>query len=171
MKGKIFTIAGIVLIFGYFIWDSLHDPINTPGAVVLSGNDTLGRDWGAAAEAKEKAAAEANASNATSDQPLVTAQSKDLLSGTNPYQVDKVNQSQYQTIQSADGRTIITGYDREEEHSSEDRYKSRHQLEREANGESNPFESSYNPYQTETESNPYNPYGTSGQQNQPINPY
>jgi hypothetical protein len=53
IKGKILTIAGIVLIFGYFISESFKDP-SDPTQVVMVGNDTLGRDWGAMAEQIER---------------------------------------------------------------------------------------------------------------------
>ena len=49
IKGKILTIAGIVLIFGYFISESFKDTTD-PTQVVMIGNDTLGRDWGALAD-------------------------------------------------------------------------------------------------------------------------
>lgn len=50
IKGKILTIAGIVVIFGYFIWESLQDPdFSDPNAIIMVGADTLGRDWGAIA--------------------------------------------------------------------------------------------------------------------------
>lgn len=162
MKGKIFTIAGIVLIFGYFIWDSMNDPLKNPGAVVLSGNDTLGRDWGAAADAKEKAANEKNQANVAESGPSSAAASKDLLNGQNPYQTERYTPN-YQTMQSADGRTIITGNEQQEEN-PEDRYKSRHELEKGTTNTS-PEE---NPYYT-----PYgNPYGNNPeQQNQPVHPY
>ena len=51
MKGKIFTIVGIVAIFGYFISESFKNTYD-PTKIVLSGTDTLGQDWGAIADQK-----------------------------------------------------------------------------------------------------------------------
>lgn len=163
MKGKIFTIAGIVLIFGYFIWDSFHDPLKNPGEVVLSGNDTLGKDWGAAADAKEAAAKKSAEPQSGANAGNSTASPTTLLGSEDPYSKDKINQDNYSTMQAADGRTIITGNEQAEEVSPEDKYKSRHQLEKGSNSyeSSNPFDAS-----------PYNPYApTTGDQNTPQQPY
>ena len=139
IKGKIFTIAGIVLIFGYFISESFKDP-SDPTQVVMVGNDTLGRDWGAMAEqiAREKMLQQAQMNeemNPTGSAGLNgnnAAIPNTLLSpDEDPYNNAKLNQDNYYSIESPDGREIITGYSRPEEQEEEegDRYKSRHQQE------------------------------------------
>ncbi len=126
--GKIFTIAGIVLVFGYFIMESLRDP-SDPTAVVMVGNDTLGRDWGAMADQREaalnaekKEEGEEDLESSSSDKPLINDKQ-------DPYQRAKLNSTDYTTIESADGREIITGYDRPEEQNDPYNYESRRQKE------------------------------------------
>ncbi len=142
MKGKLFTIIGIVLMFGYFIKDSItpYDPTQ----VVMVGNDTLGRDWGAIAEQKARQSAQVNADNSSADAYGYGMATTTTL-GSNPYmhnmygadtmvygsnnyysnspqqtQQDpfskpKFNQDNYSTVESTDGREIIVGYDRPEQ--------------------------------------------------------
>ena len=88
IKGKILTIAGIVLIFGYFISESFKDTTDPTQVVMIDPS-------------------------------------------LDPYNRQKFDQSNYSTIESPDGREIITGYSRPEEQvaDDEDRYKSRHQQE------------------------------------------
>ncbi len=143
IKGKILTIAGIVLIFGYFILDSFKSP-QDPTQVVMIGNDTLGKDWGAMAEqiAQEKmlqqpqdAGMAGNTSGGWPGSENNTKEMNTLLDpNEDPYNKPKFNQDNYSSIESPDGREIITGYSRpegQEEEDEEDRYKSRHQSEME----------------------------------------
>jgi hypothetical protein len=137
IKGKILTIAGIILIFGYFIMESFERPYDST-QVVMIGNDTLGRDWGALAEqiATEKMLQQAqmneemNQTGAAGINGKNAAPPNTLLSpNEDPYNNAKLNQDNYYSIESPDGREIITGYSRPEEQvaDDEDRYKSRHQ--------------------------------------------
>ncbi len=150
IKGKIFTIAGIVLLFGYFIKDSFKDPYD-PTQVVMIGNDTLGRDWGAMAEQVANAGKNLNSEgevssvNSNSDVASVnsekTAKEKDaelLKTQQDPFNKQKLNKDNYSSIQSPDGREIITGYNRPEDPANNDdddadpnniKFKSRHQIE------------------------------------------
>ncbi|MCB0508001.1 MAG: hypothetical protein R2739_02850 [Chitinophagales bacterium] len=152
IRGKILTIAGIVLVFGYFILDSFRVPsFNNPDAIIMSGNDTLGRDWGAIADQREQEGLrtissedEEGSSKATvgvfSNQPLVN-------SSNDPFLREKLNTDNYSTQMSPDGREIVTGYDnpygstkfnekgKEDDnendllYDNEERYKTRHQIE------------------------------------------
>ena len=56
---KIPTILGIVLIFGFFFWDSISNDTSDPTKIVLSDKDTLGRNWDAIAEQKTASKIEA----------------------------------------------------------------------------------------------------------------
>ncbi len=141
IRGKIFTITGIVLLFGYFIKDSLKDPYD-PTQVVMIGNDTLGRDWGAMAEqAISKTQQSQNDDNTIKS--ISSENESDSLasiaSSNDPYGRQKFNQDNYSSILSPDGREIITGYARPEEAESEDneengnipnRIQTRHQKEK-----------------------------------------
>lgn len=143
MKGKLFTIIGIILMFGYFIKDSItpYDPTQ----VVMVGNDTLGRDWGAMAEQKARQNAQANTENSQNDaygygynlttttpgsnpymQSMYGADS--MVYGSNnyysnsaqqaqqdPFSRPKFNQENFSSVESTDGREIIVGYDRPEQ--------------------------------------------------------
>ena len=138
MKGKLITLAGIVLIFGYFISESLRNPLD-PNHVVMIGNDTLGRDWGAMAEQKIRdAAAAQNNSNGGGGQGSENDKNNAGQYGNgslldpndDPYSRDKINSSNYTTIQDGSGREVVTGYDRPEEQENSDPYSSRHQKER-----------------------------------------
>ena len=148
MKGKFFTIIGIVLLFGYFIKDSItpYDPTQ----VVMVGNDTLGRDWGAIAEQK----ARQNAQN-SADNSAVDAYGYNITTttpGSNPYMHNmygadsmtygsnayynnsaqqtsqdpfsrpKFNQDNYSSVESTDGREIIIGYERPEQQENNQQY-------------------------------------------------
>lgn len=140
IRGKILTITGIVLMFGYFIRDSLKAPYD-PTQVVMIGNDTLGRDWGAMAEqlAKDRmpqSSEEGEGLESMSDSAGIL-KSISSESYDDPLSRQKFNQENYATIESPDGREIIIGYNRPEEQQAEQdkedfdngRYKSRHQLE------------------------------------------
>lgn len=132
IRGKIFTIIGIVLIFGYFIQDSFKDPYD-PTQVVMIGNDTLGRDWGAIAErvAYEKMLIQSQNSVAESPSLHATQQlnqnpygygldSNGAFTGIDdPYKRQKFNQENYGTIESSDGREIVIDYSRMEETENE----------------------------------------------------
>jgi hypothetical protein len=129
MRYKIPTIIGIVLIFGYFIRESFRNPTSLdPTQIVIVGKDTLGRDWGAIADQRERERAEAmqDADQNMTEEDLYPQRS--LLEGDDPYARDKFDQSGYTSIQAADGREIITGYDRPSEN-AEDAYETRHQKE------------------------------------------
>lgn len=146
IRGKIFTIIGIVLLFGYFIKDSFRDSYD-PSQVVMVGNDTLGRDWGAMAEQaallKQKMLngnPEENNESQSSGEYKSGADSTLSISSEDPYSKQKFNQENYSSIQSPDGREIITGYSRPEEQEIQEgsdntqnvqsRIKTRHQKER-----------------------------------------
>lgn len=133
MKGKFFTIIGIVAIFGYFISESFKNTYD-PTKIVLSGTDTLGQDWGAIAEQKlMEANAQANPYN-DNGEPVIdiytTAQTTLLNESEDPYLRDKINSSNYSTVQDGSGREVITGYTRQEQLEQNDNYKTRHELER-----------------------------------------
>ena len=148
MKYRIFTISGIVLLFGYFIMDSFRNAssIDDPNRVVMVGGDTLGRDWGAQADERErakKAQAEGSAStdevtsggvastdgvpgSSKSNSNQYTS-SSDLMQGDNPYEKPKLNSSDYSTVLDANGREVITGYTPDENGSQN--FETRHQRE------------------------------------------
>jgi dihydrofolate reductase len=135
IKGKILTIAGIVVIFGYFIWESFNQPdFSDPNAVIMVGADTLGRDWGAIAD--QQAAQQAGTAAPTGSLQDAYSTGGNNMYGQgliqqqdDPYQRDKFNADNYSTIQSADGREIITEYDREEDDEQFERFETRHQKE------------------------------------------
>lgn len=135
IKGKIFTIIGIVLLFGYFIKDSIN-PYDPSKDVIMIGNDTLGRDWGAMAEqnARNNApqqsgynVADAYDYSKIGNNPYTQNNHQYGMDSSNPYYTNsapidqdpfsrpKLNQDNYSSIQSSDGREIITGYARPEE--------------------------------------------------------
>ncbi|HNY55585.1 MAG: hypothetical protein IPP60_08880 [Sphingobacteriales bacterium] len=147
IRGKILTIAGIVLMFGYFIKDSLRDPYD-PTQITMVGNDTLGRDWGAMAEqaiknkALQNSEGDGGLQTETDGEVNTLSKSSDKLNNINseqevdPFTKQKFDQNNYSTIISPDGREIITGYNRpeqvEEENEEENsvyRYTTRHQKE------------------------------------------
>lgn len=134
IKGKLFTIAGIVLIFGYFILDSIKNPTSQdPTAIVIVGGDTLGRDWGALADQREREQQLAEAGLTEPKEEEIPVTVKPLISEQeDPYTRNKINSSNYSTIQDASGREVITGYNREEQQEDQYRYQTRHQRE---NGE------------------------------------
>jgi hypothetical protein len=134
---KIPTVIGIVLIFGYFFWDSFHDGSGDPAKITLTGADTLGRNWDAIAAEKDQKLAE-NAANSVAAElnsekddgnNLLLNPKDDPLYSTDPLLGNKENLNNYSTIESADGREIIIG-NNEEEVDPEDRYISRHEKER-----------------------------------------
>lgn len=140
IKGKILTIAGIVLIFGYFILDSFKSPQDAT-QVVMVGNDTLGKDWGALADQIERGKMQQEQVNndggtGTGNMSISSQNSKETNSLQNqdvdPFSREKFNKDNYSSIESPDGREIITDYSRQEqqEQDENDRYKSRHQKER-----------------------------------------
>ncbi len=145
IRGKIFTIIGIVLLFGFLIKDSLKAPYD-PTQVVLIGNDTLGRDWGALAEqlAREQMLQQASSniqeSYGTGTSTMYYGVDSNGVYSSNSMQQDpftrqKLNQDDYSSIESPDGREIITGYNRpedqqeEEDQTSNRRFRTRHQRE------------------------------------------
>lgn len=149
MGGKFFTVIGIVLIFGYFIMESFRDP-SDPTQVVMVGNDTLGRDWGAQADEREREIArqngllvedEENQGQATGSGSQNLYEEKTLLSGNDPLERDRSFSGNYSTIQSGDGREIITGTygdnDEYDEGQNTTNFKTRHQKERESQGSTN----------------------------------
>jgi hypothetical protein len=134
MKGKILTIAGIVLIFGYFIAESFRNP-SDPTQIVMIGDDTLGRDWGAMAEQKLKEASDAVTQKNEDEQTAITANSfynatPLVKENEDPYSREKLNSSNYSTIQDGSGKEVIVGYNRPEEQVDNDNYQTRHQKER-----------------------------------------
>jgi hypothetical protein len=138
MKGKFITVIGIVLIFGYFIMESFKNPSSVdPSQVVMVGKDTLGRDWGAIADQKAKEKEdmlkmqEGGTSTASGSSEGEMVPTGSLLGKEDPYQNDKFNSSGYTTIQAADGREIITGYNptQQEEENTYQNYETRHQKE------------------------------------------
>jgi hypothetical protein len=128
MRYKIPTIIGIVLIFGYFIMESFKNPSSIdPTQVVMVGKDTLGRDWGAIADRKEREKEEALKSSEESPEPSLGAPPS-LLQGDDPMTRQKLNTDNYTTIEAADGREIITGYTPTFSDESQN-YETRHQKE------------------------------------------
>ena len=140
MQGKILTIIGIVLIFGYFIKESFQSPsMSNPGQIIMVGNDTLGRDWGALAEQKAREKTQISEENdAPKTQSANSATEVKSISSedTDPFKKEKLDQNNYSSIQSAGGREIITGYNRPEEQNNldintqSDNYQTRHQREK-----------------------------------------
>ena len=132
MKVKIPTIIGIVLLFGYFIRESFKNPSSIdPTQVVMVGNDTLGRDWGAMADQKEKEKAELLKLEEDKSNVADHSDTKSLLERDDPYnQKEKLNSADYSTVQAADGREIITGYNPNQgEEDGSENYETRHQKE------------------------------------------
>lgn len=144
MKGKLLTIIGIVLVFGYFIKDSLEDPVaSNPNAIVIVGQDTLGRDWAAqAAEREQLAAQQAQGANPDGQQQQQMDYSQPLINESNdPYAREKFSTESYMTVESPDGREIVTDYnnpynsvyenplDLPDDNQDESRYQTRHQSE------------------------------------------
>ncbi len=137
IRGKILTIAGIVLIFGYFISESFKSPFDST-QVIMVGNDTLGRDWGALNDLKDRENLQTEAPSTGENQLGTIDDSKEVknISSEDPLTRNKFNQENYSTIESPDGREIITGYNRPEEQENDDEsenddtYKTRHQRER-----------------------------------------
>lgn len=152
MRGKLLTIAGIVLIFGYFIMESFRNPSSTdPTQVVMVGKDTLGRDWGAIADqkAREKEELFKSQQDASANEGEVAR--KSLIGSDDPYQRSLFNSSDYSSIQAADGREIITGYNpiqqEEDNNNVYQNFQTRHQKEsgRRENEEPVPVSNPYNP--------------------------
>lgn len=139
MRGKFFTVIGIVLIFGYFIMESFKDP-SDPTQVVMIGNDTLGKDWGAQADARDREIALQNGTlveeggDAENNGPANHMENSNALISEkeDPYSRSKVNMNDYSSVQNGDGREIITGVSTPEEGNSSNNYNylSRRQLER-----------------------------------------
>lgn len=130
MKGKIFTIIGIVAIFGYFISESFKNTYD-PTKIVLSGLDTLGQDWGAIADQRlrdENALLHPELNEQA--QADIYSNAPQTLLNDDPFNRDKINSSNYSTIDDASGREIITGYTRQEQLEENENYKTRHQTER-----------------------------------------
>lgn len=111
IKGKIFTILGIILVFGYFIKDALQDPVSSdPNAIVIIGQDTLGRDWGAQAAMREQMAASEGLGQDELDVKGAN-NNQSLINETNdPYAREKFSTESYMTEESPDGREIVTEY-------------------------------------------------------------
>lgn len=135
MKGKLLTIAGIIFVFGYFISESLKNDSSDPTQVVIVGNDTLGRDWGAMAEQKAKEVAELNSISSESGEGIKSISSEDnskvsLNTQEDPFSRQKLKSSDYSSIQDASGREVITGYNRPEEQDNANPYQTRHQKEK-----------------------------------------
>ncbi|MFN8296637.1 MAG: hypothetical protein U0T69_10600 [Chitinophagales bacterium] len=135
IRGKILTIIGIVLIFGYFIRDSIVSPSSSSvNQIIMIGNDTLGKNWGAIADQKEQG----QQSGRDNEGTAVTSSSDEnnTIIKDDPFGREKFNQDNYSSIQSPDGREIITGYDRPEDqgspdiNSQTDNYQTRHQQEK-----------------------------------------
>ena len=134
MKGKLLTIAGIVLIFGYFISESFKNP-SDPTQIVMVDGDTLGRDWGAMAEQKAKEATGLNSINSESGDDFKSISSEDKTQAAigvqeDPFSRQKLKSSDYSSIQDASGREVITGYNRPEEQENDNPYQTRHQREK-----------------------------------------
>ena len=130
---KIPTIFGIVLIFGFFFWDSISNDTSDPTKIVLSDKDTLGRNWDAIAEQKTASKIEAVevigvggtvVTNLGIEDPLnPNIPTKNIYD--DPFQRDK--SSNYTTVPSPDGREIITGVENSDfEENPDDKYMSRH---------------------------------------------
>lgn len=139
MRGKFFTIIGIVLIFGYFIMESFKDP-SDPTQVVMVGNDTLGRDWGAQADARDREIALQNGTlveesgNQENSGPANHMENSNALISEkeDPYTRNKINTNNYSTVESGDGREVITSDNSQLQGNSSDNYNylSRRQIER-----------------------------------------
>lgn len=135
---KIPTILGIVFIFGFFFWDLVSSDASDPTKIVLSGNDTLGRDWGAMAEQKLKDQQAGNGGYAENATLTSSERTEDAGSDSkkeneveqDPLLLNKRNSYSYTSIPSPDGREIITGIDNtDQEENPEDKYMSRHSRE------------------------------------------
>ena len=134
--GYIIVASGIILIFGYFISESFKDP-SDPTQVVMVGNDTLGRDWGAMAEQIEREKMQQQNGGVEEGIEVLSGEMDEsantslLDPSQDPLNRQKLDQNNYSSVESPDGREIITGYSRpeEQEEEEEDRYKSRHQQE------------------------------------------
>jgi len=132
IRGKIFTIIGIVLMFGYFIKDSMRSYESTEA--IMLGDDTLGRDWGAMAEQIAQSRMQIQAENSTTESYDMETWQKNPYGGIDsngtytattslqqdPFARPKFNQDNYSTMESSDGREIITGYARPEEEDNRD---------------------------------------------------
>ncbi len=149
IKGKIFTIAGIVLVFGYFIMDSLRVPTaSNSEAIIMVGNDTLGRDWGAQAAQLQQAAlagtTEGTLEGGEGVNPNMYGTGPLIDASNDPYLKEKFDNNNYSTEMSVDGREMIIDYNNpygntsfDEENANQDnilynneeRYKTRHQTE------------------------------------------
>lgn len=143
IKGKIFTIIGIVLVFGYFIKDALQDPVaSNPEAIVIVGQDTLGRDWGAqAANQQQMVATQGQQSGDMYGQQVPNSNQPLINEYNDPYAREKFSTESYMTEQSPDGREIVTEYnnpynsanenplDLPDEEQDESRFKTRRQSE------------------------------------------
>jgi len=143
IKGKIFTILGIILVFGYFIKDALQDPVSSdPNAIVIVGQDTLGRDWGAQAAMREQMAAAQGQQQGVADPQQNANYNPSLINETNdPYAREKFSTESYMTVESPDGREIVTEYnnpynsvnenplDLPDDEQDESRYRTRRQSE------------------------------------------
>ncbi len=131
---KIPTIFGIVLIFGFFFWDSISNDTSDPTKIVLSDKDTLGRNWDAIAEQRNlqlKQQTEMNAVDVVESgkNEITPMDMRSLTSSSqDPLLVDKNATYNYTSVPSPDGREIITGTDNSDD--NEDRYMSRHDRER-----------------------------------------
>ncbi len=130
---KIPTILGLVLIFGFFFWDSIKNDTSDPTKIVLSGNDTLGRDWDAIANQKAASKIEAAEEIGVGGAAVTSLGDEDPLGTNNPSDkayVDPLLREKtynYTSMPSPDGREIITGEDNSEyDENSEDKYMSRH---------------------------------------------
>lgn len=137
IRGKILTIAGIVLIFGYFIKESFRNPLAAdPNQIIMVGKDTLGRDWGAMADQRERDKMQQSQENEAVASGTNTNSETKSISSEDPFSREKFNQDNYSSIQSPDGREIITGYNRPEDqgnpdiNSQTDNYQTRHQQEK-----------------------------------------
>jgi hypothetical protein len=138
IRGKILTITGIVLIFGYFIRESFVNPsVSNPSQIIMVGNDTLGRDWGALAEQREREKMQQQSNGNNEGAAVASGASESQSIGSDdPFSRPKFDQDNYSSIQSPDGREIITNYDRPEDigsldiNSQTDNYQTRHQQEK-----------------------------------------
>ena len=113
IKGKILTIAGIIMIFGYFISESFKDP-SDPTQVVMVGNDTLGRDWGAMAEQIEREKMQQQNGGVEEGIEVLSGEMDEsantslLDPSQDPLNRQKLDQNNYYSIESPDGREITT---------------------------------------------------------------
>ncbi|HRH58546.1 MAG TPA: hypothetical protein PLS10_12920 [Chitinophagales bacterium] len=135
IRGKILTITGIVLIFGYFIRESFVSPSSSNvNQIIMIGNDTLGKDWGSIANQREQEQQSGRSNEGTA---LTSAtEETNATIKDDPFSREKFDQGNYSSIQSPDGREIITNYDRPEDigspdiNSQTDNYQTRHQQEK-----------------------------------------